>query len=96
MLSIFLLIPLSLMLFVVAIWAVRYAVKSNQFEDLDNASQRIILDDRQERRQVIQSHEPLNSAQQTDTISTKTDAENIILDDRKMNADSNKDLENKK
>ncbi|MGM8884416.1 cbb3-type cytochrome oxidase assembly protein CcoS [Psychrobacter sp. 1U2] len=57
MLSIFLLIPLSLMLFVVAIWAVRYAVKSNQFEDLDNASQRIILEDRQERRQVIQTHE---------------------------------------
>ena len=43
MLSIFLLIPLSLMLFVVAIWAIRYAVRSNQFEDLDNASQRIIL-----------------------------------------------------
>ena len=56
MLSIFLLIPLSLMLFVVAIWAVRYAVRSNQFEDLDNASQRIILDDRQERRQIIQTH----------------------------------------
>lgn len=56
MLSIFLLIPLSLMLFVVAIWAVRYAVKSNQFEDLDNASQRIILDDRQERRQTMQMH----------------------------------------
>ena len=45
------------MLFVVAIWAVRYAVKSNQFEDLDNASQRIILDDRQERRQTMQAHE---------------------------------------
>ncbi|MDN3398986.1 cbb3-type cytochrome oxidase assembly protein CcoS [Psychrobacter sp. APC 3426] len=57
MLSIFLLIPLSLMLFVVAIWAVRYAVRSNQFEDLDNASQRIILDDRQERRQTMQAHE---------------------------------------
>lgn len=57
MLSIFLLIPLSLMLFVVAIWAVRYAVRSNQFEDLDNASQRIILEDRQERRQVLQSHD---------------------------------------
>lgn len=57
MLSIFLLIPLSLMLFVVAIWAVRYAVRSNQFEDLDNASQRIILEDRQERRQTIQSYE---------------------------------------
>ncbi|WP_442966551.1 cbb3-type cytochrome oxidase assembly protein CcoS [Psychrobacter sp. I-STPA10] len=49
----YLLIPLSLMLFVVGIWAIRYAVKSNQFEDLDNASQRIILDDRQERRQNL-------------------------------------------
>ncbi len=97
MLSIFLLIPLSLMLFVVAIWAVRYAVKSNQFEDLDNASQRIILDDRQERRQVIQSHEPLNPAQQTDTISTKTDAENISLDDSEAShTDDNIDFNNKK
>lgn len=66
MLSIFLLIPLSLMLFVVAIWAVRYAVKSNQFEDLDNASQRIILDDRQERRQTIQAHTSTSQAQATD------------------------------
>ena len=66
MLSIFLLIPLSLMLFVVAIWAVRYAVKSNQFEDLDNASQRIILDDRQERRQTMQAHEHFSPDQQQD------------------------------
>ncbi|HAR76526.1 MAG TPA: cbb3-type cytochrome oxidase assembly protein CcoS [Psychrobacter sp.] len=64
MLSIFLLIPLSLMLFVVAIWAVRYAVKSNQFEDLDNASQRIILDDRQERRQVMQAQENATATQE--------------------------------
>lgn len=75
MLSIFLLIPLSLMLFVVAIWAIRYAVKSDQFEDLDNASQRIILDDRQERRQTIQAHEPDdNIPQANDTQSSdKTD-----------------------
>ncbi|MGP9545056.1 cbb3-type cytochrome oxidase assembly protein CcoS [Psychrobacter sp. AOP7-B1-25] len=66
MLSIFLLIPLSLMLFVVAIWAVRYAVKSNQFEDLDNASQRIILDDRQERRQTMQDYERSAPDQQQD------------------------------
>lgn len=50
MVSIYLLIPLSLMLFVVAIWAIMYAVKSNQFEDLDNAPDQIILDDRQARR----------------------------------------------
>ena len=75
MLSIFLLIPLSLMLFVVAIWAIRYAVRSNQFEDLDNASQRIILDDRQERRQTIQAHKLDDNIPQTnDTQSSdKTD-----------------------
>ncbi|WP_227678345.1 cbb3-type cytochrome oxidase assembly protein CcoS [Psychrobacter vallis] len=76
MLSIFLLIPLSLMLFVVAIWAVRYAVKSNQFEDLDNASQRIILDDRQERRQNIQAHEHSPPTPQADHI-VATDIETV-------------------
>jgi len=77
MLSIFLLIPLSLMLFVVAIWAVRYAVKSNQFEDLDNASQRIILDDRQERRQTIQAHDNTKaSADNTKHVSDSDDSHN--------------------
>lgn len=60
MVSIYLLIPLSLMLFVVAIWAIVYAVKSNQFEDLDNAPDQIILDDRQARR------DNLNHARPTD------------------------------
>ena len=59
------------MLFVVAIWAVRYAVKSNQFEDLDNASQRIILDDRQERRQTIQAHNEANAT--VDTPKSKSE-----------------------
>lgn len=72
MLSIFLLIPLSLMLFVVAIWAVRYAVKSNQFEDLDNASQRIILEDRQERRQTIQAHQDSSDIQSDESTSDKS------------------------
>ncbi|WP_201617169.1 cbb3-type cytochrome oxidase assembly protein CcoS [Psychrobacter urativorans] len=76
MLSIFLLIPLSLMLFVVAIWAVRYAVKSNQFEDLDNASQRIILDDRQERRQTIQAHDPNHIPKQANQPSSQTSSQN--------------------
>ena len=77
MLSIFLLIPLSLMLFVVAIWAVRYAVKSNQFEDLDNASQRIILDDRQERRQIMQAHERADLSQITDDNTDASSIENV-------------------
>ena len=83
MLSIFLLIPLSLMLFVVAIWAVRYAVKSNQFEDLDNASQRIILDDRQERRQTIQAHEHSASIPQANHAATSG-----IVSEKVSNADT--------
>ena len=75
MLSIFLLIPLSLMLFVVAIWAISYAVKSNQFEDLDNASQRIILDDRQERRQTIQAHTPSDDIPQADDTADSNKAD---------------------
>ncbi len=75
MLSIFLLIPLSLMLFVVAIWAIRYAVKSNQFEDLDNASQRIILDDRQERRQTIQAYTPSDDIPQADDTADSNKAD---------------------
>lgn len=85
MLSIFLLIPLSLMLFVVAIWAVRFAVKSNQFEDLDNASQRIILEDRQERRQVIQAHD----SSEDNTPNTATLADNDTANNRTKNATDN-------
>lgn len=85
MLSIFLLIPLSLMLFVVAIWAVRYAVKSNQFEDLDNASQRIILDDRQERRQTMQAHEQSVAS---------TEASHSLAPDNDRSANETKPLDN--
>lgn len=50
----YLLIPLSLVFTVAAIWAFRYAVRSSQFEDLDQAAERIILDDRQARREAVQ------------------------------------------
>jgi len=76
------------MLFVVAIWAVRYAVKSNQFEDLDNASQRIILDDRQERRQTIQAHEHSMPVSQNDA----TTATDIIADDKAIHPDDIKSV----
>lgn len=92
MLSIFLLIPLSLMLFVVAIWAVRYAVRSNQFEDLDNASQRIILDDRQERRQVLQSH---RSEQIIATSDTEGSSETSVINDDPSDASTANDTDNK-
>jgi cbb3-type cytochrome oxidase maturation protein len=82
MASIFLLIPLSLMLFVVAIWAIRFAVKSDQFDDLDNASQRIILEDRQERRQVLQEQSAPKPANPTSINKTpdSTDPVEVTVD----------------
>ena len=51
--SMYFLIPISLVLFVLGIFAIYYAVKSRQFDDLDNESQRVILDDRQFRREQL-------------------------------------------
>lgn len=48
--SLYFLIPISLILSAIAIWAIRYAVRSGQFDDLDKAGESVILDDRQARR----------------------------------------------
>lgn len=48
--SLYFLIPISLGLSALAVWAMYYAVKSNQFDDLENAKEQIILDDRQHQR----------------------------------------------
>ncbi len=48
--SLYFLIPISLVFAAVAVWAIRYAIRTNQFDDLDNAKEQIILDDRQARR----------------------------------------------
>lgn len=41
----FLLIPLSIMLLGLAVWAFFWAVRSGQFDDLDSPAYRILLDD---------------------------------------------------
>lgn len=58
--SIYFLIPISLVLFIFAIFAIYYAVKSRQFDDLDNEAQRVILDDRQFRRQQLSENSDTN------------------------------------
>jgi cbb3-type cytochrome oxidase maturation protein len=45
MTSIFLLIPLAIGLLAVAIWAFVWAVRNDQFEDLDTEASRILFDD---------------------------------------------------
>lgn len=45
---IYLLVPLSLVFLVVAIWIFFWAVRTAQFEDLEGPAHRLILDDREE------------------------------------------------
>lgn len=42
---IFLLIPLSLVLVGVIIWALFYAIRSGQFDDMEGPAHRILMDD---------------------------------------------------
>lgn len=45
--TLFILIPLGLILLAVAFWAFIWAVNKNQFDDLESPAQDIIFDDRQ-------------------------------------------------
>ncbi|MFC1589103.1 cbb3-type cytochrome oxidase assembly protein CcoS [Pseudomonadota bacterium] len=43
--SLYLLIPLALLLVVIMVWVFLWAVKSDQFDDLEGPAHRIIMDD---------------------------------------------------
>ncbi|WNL41665.1 cbb3-type cytochrome oxidase assembly protein CcoS [Halomonas sp. PAMB 3264] len=45
MTSLYLLIPLSLLLLALAVWAFFWAVSNDQFDDLDSPAHRILFDD---------------------------------------------------
>ena len=49
---VYLLVTLSIVLLAGAIWGILWAVKSDQFEDLEGPAERIILDDRELRRKI--------------------------------------------
>lgn len=49
---IYFLIPVSLLFLAGGIWLFFWAVKSNQFEDMDGPAHRILQDDREERRKL--------------------------------------------
>ena len=71
--SMYFLIPISLVLFVLGIFAIYYAIKSRQFDDLDNEAQRVILDDRQFRREQLGQHPAKPSSSQPPKTQDPTD-----------------------
>ncbi len=55
---VFVMIPLALMLLAVAIWAFFWAVRSEQFDDLDTPASRILLDDDEDRERRPEAERP--------------------------------------
>ena len=49
---VYLLVSLSVALLVGAVWGILWAVKSDQFEDLEGPAERIIMDDRELQRKI--------------------------------------------
>ncbi|HET8731578.1 MAG TPA: cbb3-type cytochrome oxidase assembly protein CcoS [Moraxellaceae bacterium] len=49
---IYFLIPVSLLFLVVAVWIFFWAVKSEQFDDMEGPAHRIVMEDREERRKL--------------------------------------------
>ena len=56
-----LLIPIALIFLTVAIGALFWALKKDQFEDLDNAAWRVIFDDQQRARKPTDRGDPDNN-----------------------------------
>ena len=54
--SLFLLIPLSLILVGVLAWILRWSVKSGQFDDLDGPGQAILMDDDTPKPENVSEH----------------------------------------
>ncbi len=54
--SLFLLIPLSLILVGVLAWILRWSVKSGQFDDLDGPGQAILMDDDTPKSNNVSDH----------------------------------------
>lgn len=74
----YLLVPLSMIFLLGSIWAIRYAVRSHQFDDLDNAAQRIILDDREAQRQAAQRQAEAAHHQATASHTTPTRTDDTV------------------
>ena len=50
---IYFLVPIGLVMLGLAIWAFIWAVNNHQFEDMDNKSQQILYDDKEERQALL-------------------------------------------
>jgi len=58
MTMLYVLIPLAVLLLAVAVWALLWAIKSGQFDDLDSQGWSVVLDDDQKPPQLGEEESP--------------------------------------
>jgi cbb3-type cytochrome oxidase maturation protein len=58
MTMLYVLIPLAVLLLAVAVWALLWAIKSGQFDDLDSQGWSVVLDDDQKPPQLGEDESP--------------------------------------
>ena len=61
---IFVLIPLAVLLLAVAVWALLWAIKSGQFDDLESHGWSVVLDDDQKPPPLSEDEEKQESAKE--------------------------------
>jgi len=61
MTMLYVLIPLAVLLLAVAVWALLWAIKSGQFDDLDSQGWSVVLDDDQKPPQLEEDELPSES-----------------------------------
>lgn len=54
---IYFLVPISLLFLIVGIWGFFWAVKHEQFDDMEGPAHRILMEDREERRKHLDDSE---------------------------------------
>ncbi len=54
--SLYLLIPLSLVLVALLVWILRWSIRSGQFDDLDGPGEAILMDDDAPRLKEVSKH----------------------------------------
>jgi len=70
----FVLIPLSLILLGIAVWAFFWAVRSGQFDDLESPAYRILLDDDEHPDKQPRQDREAPADQQTDSDQRSNDS----------------------
>lgn len=66
---IYLLIPIAIIFVIIAIYLFSWAVKSDQFDDLEKQGMSVLFDDEVDNKSTTQTHSPQTNQTQTDNTS---------------------------